>query len=401
MTTLNKTKPRKYVRKYAGLETLELGPVNTTDFTLPIEDHIARYDVELLANYWNDHYTPQKLSTKICKSVVFGLPGRIAKSISLFVVAFYTFNYFRIEYGCVPSKSFPINTLPDHLKEGSPRNSNATCYGPDVFDVVREENNNFFSVLMFLTGVYVTTNATRFWSQVTALPRMEEIANIIATKIWSDPSKRETEIELVEGMNVKQFKMRLARWMLLSWAMLLSQVSTNLNEKLPSPKEFNDKRLLTRNEYNALKGKCSETDADGTDEDWLCRWTSPILWACKLIQRATKYPKNPDLAMVREEYWLTAKILAYQSNLKSILDHHTFKFPRILFQAMKCALYTFLFLGVFGGHSDVYGTHDKVPLTVKLLWITPSCIYQIMKFTFIFGWCLAAKDLRNPFGDDE
>ena len=54
--------------------------------------------------------------------------------------------------------------------------------------------------------------------------------------------------------------------------------------------------------------------------------------------------------------------------------------------------------GAFGGYSDVYGTYDEVSTSVKLLAIFP--IYQVMKFGLIFGWCLAARDLQNPFGED-
>lgn len=66
---------------------------------------------------------------------------------------------------------------------------------------------------------------------------------------------------------------------------------------------------------------------------------------------------------------------------------------------MSVSLYTYLILGAFGGYSDVYGTYDEVPTSVKLLAIFP--IYQLMKFGLIFGWVLTAKDLQNPFGDDE
>ena len=395
MKAIKRKNALKSISHFDGSETVKWLHVNETDFSLPIANHVARFDTELLSNYWNENYTVKKLSAKIFYTVVLGLPGRLYHIIVFYLVLFYAFNYLRINLGCVPSHLVPPNKLPDHLKEIPPRNDNESCLGPDVFDFIETANNNFFTVLTFLLGVYVTRALSRFWTQVSSLPRMDNIALHINTLVWSDPTKKECDVEILEGMSVKQFKMTIIRWMLLSWTMCLSKVSLGLSRKMAKPKDFNDKRLLTKNEYHLLKGSFSG------DEQWLFRWNVPLVWASKLIIHATQCPKDPHQAFIKQDFILSGTILKFQNDLRMILNHYTYKPSRMLFQAMTCALYTFLFLGILGVHSDVYGTYDKVSPIVKLLWLTPSCIYQILKFLLIFGWSITAKNVQNPFGDDE
>ena len=150
---------------------------------------------------------------------------------------------------------------------------------------------------------------------------------------------------------------------------------------------------MTWREYNNLQGELS------TEDGWLSRWNIPLIWTGKLILQAVKKPKDANMAFIKEQKDLTAHILKFQNDLRMILNHYSFKTSRMLYQAMTLALYTYFVLGALGGYQDVYGTYDDVPIIVKLLAIFP--IYQILKFGLIFGWCLTAKDLQNPFGDDE
>ena len=69
------------------------------------------------------------------------------------------------------------------------------------------------------------------------------------------------------------------------------------------------------------------------------------------------------------------------------------------FQALTLALHAFIIFSAVGGAADVYGTYDKESMVIKLVAIFP--IYQIMKIILVIGWAITAKDLQNPFGDDE
>lgn len=387
---VQKSKSRKYIKHFIGSEDVKYFPVKATDFKLPIKDHVAKYNCDLISYEWNENHTTQRLLTKIYRAFVFGLPGRIGPIIFEFLVLFYIFNYLRLVHGCVPSRFYSKSPF---VSDASLRNASATCQGPDPFQFLQQAETNFSRILTWLVGVYVATTARRFWRQVSSLPRMDSTGLMINAQVWSDPNKTEDEVEMIEGMTVKQFKMTISRWLLLSWTMSLSRVCPGLQRSFTCPKEYNQKRLLTRSEFYQLKGELSGEDG------WLSRWNIPLIWASKLVLQAVKKPKDTNKAFVKEHKELTAHIERFQNGLRMIINHYTFKTSRMLFQAMSISLYTYLVLGALGGYSDVYGTYDEVSTSVKLLAIFP--IYQIMKFGLIFGWCLAANDLQNPFGDDE
>lgn len=375
---------RKYIKQFNGSEDVKYFPVKTTDFKLPLKDHVAQYDCDSITHDWNENQTTQRLLTKIYGAFVFGLPGRIGPLIAVFLVIFYIFNYIRIVHGCVPSKLY---------SESSIGEDGETCDGPDPFQFLKEADRNFTRILTWLLGVYVATTARRFWRQVSSLPRMDSTGLMLNAQVWSDPSKPEDEIEIIEGMSVKEFKMAISRWLLLSWTMALSRISPGLQRIFPCPKAYNEKRLLTKNEYYLLKGELSGEDA------WLSRWNIPLIWASKLLLQAGKKPKDANIAFVKEHKELTAHIEKFQNSLRMILNHYSFLTSRMLFQAMTLSLYTFLVLTAVGGYADVFGTYDDESISIKLLAIFP--MYQIIKLCLIFGWCIAAKDLQSPFGDDE
>ena len=379
-----KTNSKKSISQFNGSENVKYFPTRKTDFNLPSQDHVAKYNCDLLNLDWNEKLTTQRLLTKIYKSFAYGLPGRLYTIILQFLVLFYIFHYFRIQHGCVPSKFPSLSTI---------KNSNSTCPDTDPFEFLKDAEQTFMRVLTWLVGFYVATTARRFWCQVFSLPRMDSTGLMINAQVWSDSKKSEDQIEIIDNMTVKEFKMTISRWMILSWTMLLSRVSPVLQRAFPSPKEYNTKRLLTKEEYNLLQGELSGEDG------WLSRWNIPLIWTSKLILQAVKKPKDVNLAFIKEQKDLTAHILKFQNDLRMILNHYSFKTSRMLYQAMTLALYTYFVLGALGGYQDVYGTYDDVPIVVKLLAIFP--IYQILKFGLIFSWCLTAKDLQNPFGDDE
>ena len=69
------------------------------------------------------------------------------------------------------------------------------------------------------------------------------------------------------------------------------------------------------------------------------------------------------------------------------------------YQALTLALHVFIIFSAVGGPFDVYGTYDEETMIIKLAAIFP--FYHIMKILLVIGWAITAKDLQNPFGDDE
>ena len=190
---------------------------------------MAKYNCDLITYEWNENQTTQRLLSKIYRSFVFGLPGRIGPVILEFLVLFYIFNYLRIVHGCVPSRFYSKSPF---VSDSSLRNASATCQGPDPFQFLQQAEINFSRILTWLVGVYVATTARRFWRQVSSLPRMDSTGLMITAQVWSDPSKTEDEVEIIEGMTVKQFKMTISRWLLLSWTMSLSRVRPRAKARL-------------------------------------------------------------------------------------------------------------------------------------------------------------------------
>ena len=101
---LKRVKSRKCIKNFNGSENVKYFPAKSTDFKLPVEDHVAKYNCDLLSLDWNEHHTTQRMLTKIYRTFVHGLPGRLCPIILEFLVVFYIFNYLRIQYGCVPTK---------------------------------------------------------------------------------------------------------------------------------------------------------------------------------------------------------------------------------------------------------------------------------------------------------
>ena len=385
----------KHVKQFNGNEGVKFSEAKIEDFTLPIKDHVANYDCEILTKDWNDSRTAQIFLTKIRKAFVYGLPGRVGHIILVFLVCFYIFNYLRITYGCVPARFKTYTESTTFLNGTTTTNIVETkkCDGPDPFDFVKDAENTYSRLLTWLLGVYVAVTARRFWRQVSNLPRFDNVCLLLNAVIWSEPNNQEDEVEISENMTVKQLKMTIVRWMMLSWTMALSSISPRLRRSFRDAKYYNDKRLLTKKEYYILKGAFSG------DDGWLVRWNVPLTWASQTILHAVMNPKDVSASCIKEHKELLASIMKLQANLRTILNHTDFTTSRMLFQAMTVALYFFLLLGIFGGHSDVYGTYDEVSIATKLAAIFPWL--QIMKFVLIFGWIFAAKDLQNPFGDDE
>ena len=420
---------------FKGSESAKKLPVNEEDFSLPEDDHIAVYDRNRLVKEWNRNEVKDKLLAKFYRAFTYGLPRRIGPVLLYFLIMFYAVQYLRLRYGCVESgykpdfkdpelksnlknPKFDVNSDDDDLeRDGS--SIKKKCYGPDPFEFFKTADYWYSRIYVWLVGIYVSIIARRYWRQIQFLPRMDRIIMVLNATIWCDPRKKEDETQISGKLTVKQLKMTIARWHLLSWTMALSSISPKLKRTFNSPKIFNDKRLLTRQEYFLLNGKYSENNTRineshlltkqeyyqfngkfSEDNTWSLKWSVPLVWAHKLILQTVRQPLDEKASCIKEHKDLTNHITKFQKDLEVVLKHHgIFKPSRMAFQALTLAVHAFIIFSAVGGVADVYGTYDKESMVIKLVAIFP--IYQIMKIILVIGWVITAKDLQNPFGDDE
>ena len=391
------------ITEFNGNESVKHSRVRNEDFILPLQDHVANYDPEILTKDWNDNKTSQHLRNKIYKAFMYGVPRRTSPIILVYLLLFYTFSIVLLTHVCVSDSDKKLNSATvnwlvkkvlKHVNEtDSGKIVDTFCNDPNSFDVFKNAEQRFSQLLIWLLGVYVAVTARRFWRQVSSIPRMDSLCITLNGVIWLDPSKKEEKVEIIRGMTVKQFKMTIVRLFLLSWTMAFSNISPRLKRSFQDAKYYNDKRLLTRTEYYLLKG------AFTGDDGWSEKWCVPLIWANKMILQVVQRPKDVDMSCIKDQYQLTCCIDKLQCDLQMILNHFCYKTSRMLYQAMTVAICFFVLLGVIGGQSDVYRTHDNSTFAQRLAANFP--IYQIMKYVLVFGWIIAAKDLQNPFGDDE
>ena len=386
---------------FKGAESIKNLPATEEDFRLPIDDHIAVYDVGRLVKEWNRNEVPHRMLCKLYYAFMYGLPRRVGPVVIYFLTMFYSFQYLRLRFGCVPS-GYKYEEKDDsadcgnhtYIEEKDDDEIEQKCNGPDPFKFFEKADYWFSKICVWLLGIYVSIVARRYWRQINALPRMDRIIMVLNATVWCDPKKKEDEIQITENISVKQLKMTIARWHLLSWTMALSRVSPKLKRTYSNPKAFNDCRLITKQEYYLLNGKYSE------DDTWLVKWSIPLIWAHKLILQTVRQPIDEKISCIKEHKDLTNHITKFQRDLEVVLNHHgVFKPSPMAYQALTLALHVFIIFSAVGGPFDVYGTYDEETMIIKLAAIFP--FYHIMKILLVIGWAITAKDLQNPFGDDE
>ena len=322
-----------------------------------------------------------------------------------YLAAYYAFSIIVLTTVCVPVQKElnPSTTLEWFLRTFSKhRMTNETnlrqtvdafCNDHKAFEKMKDMEHRFSSRLTWLIGVYVSIVARRFWRQVSSLPRMDKVCLKLNASIWVDPKKNEAEIEITPGITVKQFKMTIARLLLLSWTMALSNISPNLKRAFRDAKSYNDKRLLMKKEYYLLKG------AFTGDDGWSEKWCVPLIWANHMLLQAAKDPNDKEVACITDQCGIGGQIDKFQGDLQMVLNHYCYKASRVLFQCMTAAMWFFVLLGIVGSQGDVFRTDDVHSIPGRLAANFPG--YHIMKYLLLFGWILAAKDLQNPFGDNE
>jgi hypothetical protein len=402
-----------------GEERVERGTLDKDDFKLDEDDHVAKYDTNNLERYWKQHVVQKTLGLRI----FFGLTNVMHRTFPMLFVylsIFYFFTTLLLIHIC-PSVSLDINQTPvspsrthqdisvneviirklatNYLGYDPAINGTHFCNGfVDMFKIWREKEVILTRILTFLIGFYVSFIVRNWWQQLKTFPAIDTLCISMGSFISIDTNYKESEVEVQinrKRVSVKKFKKDIVRLFLLSWTMCFCRISTRLRRKFKSPEIFNSMRLITRKEYNKLKTK----NVDG----WLEKWSTPLLWANKMICTVDKEMKDSKgnlqkLVNIKETKDVGLALFKFKDALQQLTNQYYFKIPGLMHQVICTALYFFLCLGVLAGQGTVYHTQDKMSLIGKLVFNFP--LYYCMKYILLIGWIKIAKDLQNPFGDD-
>ena len=416
-------RPSAFSRADVALDEFEVLP----------ESKIANYDHEELSRFWNEEnkndIERRNFFKKLASTWKKGIWGASCWVICFYVIAYYVINVLVIQIACArdyplqytmqtPFQELMLNatlnqnnaTLLKGLsaKAENMKNTNLTwrerlnttkesvkthgCRNYEqTFAAFAMKEAQFTRLFTFLLGFYVSFTINRWWKQITSVPCMDNLCVSLAAFVWVNPSMKEDEVYVKEGVNVKQFKHTIARYLLLSWSMVMSRVGKPLEDKLKQPLDFNEKGLITFEEYASLKTK------HGGDA-WKGKWSLPLLWASSMICEATEKTKDGMDVKIKELKEIMKAINAFQMGLNEVVHYDANRAPDIIDQAIRVAMWFWIFMGVFSSQGMV-NKEFNVPIYGALFMNFP--ILHIVKYVLLFSWMKTALYLQNPFGNDE
>ena len=397
---------------FEGHETVSTVPLDEMSFGLHVdlreEDKIAQYDESIIRKYWNSNVIQQSWSSRFKSKWRFGVIRRTCPIILLFVAMYYLFSIVMLSTVCHPA-SFNVSVRMDY-----PRMIHFMSQNHEINDNYKycaeytknnagwvEKERNLTRVLTFLIGFYVGFIVRNYWASLRYFPTFDSLCMGMGSFVFASSEVDENVAGIMIDnvwISIKQLKKDIVRLSLLSWTMCLCRISKPLKSKFMQPEDYNQKKLLTYEEYQQLS---TETN----DDSWLEKWTTPLLWVNKLVCTVTKDTKVTDetgnlVAGVRFDApkEIGIAIFKLKDNLQNLSNQYYFKIPDLMLQCISTALYFFMLLGVFAAQGSVFHPNDKRPIAEKLIVDFP--LYFCVKYCLLIGWLKAAKDLQNPFGED-
>ena len=231
---------------------------------------------------------------------------------------------------------------------------------------VADAHKSFVKVITFVLGFYVGTMMRRWWSQISKLPDITQVA--MALNGFVEPNPNDPE----EVTRAKKLKHDILRYCMLSYSLLMIEIT----RPSTTPKVFVAKiygflsRPFKRNRLEIDKRISLENVLDqnlllpheqsffvGKDMDKY--WWLPLHWACKKVQT--------NRGMIDSSYEVVNALKDYQHNLYSLLEYHMNPFPNICNHAVYIAAWVYLLMSTYASQSvdKVEGTHS----VMGWLWI--------------------------------
>ena len=412
--------------KLDGRDKNRLEQVELDEFEVPTKNRVAEYDPDKLAKNWNDDnkrdLEKKKLTARLLATWKQGILGIAVMILSTYVVVYYIVNVLVIQTWCArdcPTQYTVTTPYQDLMMQQamlavgnqSVLNQNeAVCYNHSLqqrrgeryqtygctnyemtFATFAQKEMVFTRILTFLLGFYVSFTINRWWRQITSVPTIDGLCIALGSFIWIDPSKKDDEVFVKEGVTAKEFKHTIARYCLLSWTMVMTTVSLPLTDTLKQPIDFNKKGLINYEEYMALKTK------HGGDA-WKGKWALPLLWAGSMLCEASVKTKDTNLVKIKELKEIMSAIHRFQQRLSDVLHYDENQVPDIMVQAIRLGMWFWIIMGVFASQGMI-NKEFNVPLPIALIMNFP--LLSIVKYVLLISWLKTAMYLQNPFGYDE
>ena len=254
----------------------------------------------------------------------------------------------------------------------------------------------------FFLGAYVSMLLARWWQQVSAIPKLDNLISALHADSGISQEKRRNG-EIAEKDKI--FKSKVVRYSLLAITLRLADLSSKIRRAFQSKDDYIKKGLLTEDEYDefAQKGMFSKTTIDGMSSKWFI----PLNWAAFTARDVGMDSANPSL----KEHKLTIKELGgIQKKLIALTDFKNYQIPQLMGQAVTLVIFVYFFCGLFASQglksceelrandNNAYGGKGGATIVAMMMNFP---FFQIMKYLLILTWFRVGKYLQRPFGHDK
>ncbi len=181
-------------------------------------------------------------------------------------------------------------------------------------------------VLSMLLGFYVATMMARWWTQICKLPEITGIAMTLNALVTDSAQGEAAALDL---------KKRILKYCLLSYAMLLKNISRNLTSDFEDNFEtiMMQKDLVSQDEMAKLK-------TVGGDR-WTVNWWVPLNWCNEIVN------EESSGSIPKEGKEVVSRLIKYKQNLDDLERYYENPMPALCHQAVYVVCWGFLIFGAF------------------------------------------------------
>jgi hypothetical protein len=90
-------------------------------------------------------------------------------------------------------------------------------------------------------------------------------------------------------------------------------------------------------------------------------------------------------------------VFKFKEQLEALSKQYHNRTPDLMLQCITLALYSIILLGTFAAQSS-FSCSEGASFAK---FIVDFPLYYCVKYILLIGWLKTAKDLQNPFGEDE
>ncbi|XGW31959.1 hypothetical protein V3C99_010270, partial [Haemonchus contortus] len=184
------------------------------------------------------------------------------------------------------------------------------------------------------------------------------------------------------------------RYLLLTYILLLRDVSIPIKKQFPTYQHLIQGKLLTKEELELM-------ESSNIDPNY-CRYWMPLLWLCQLVKKYYKSGRSATSrrATIMEEAHFGKfinEISRVRGLLGDILSYDWIPMPLANTQTITFAVYSYLIVdGILQDYPLCQNNHDW-----SIMATLTRFGFSLLLNTFYLGWLKCAQVILNPFGLDD